>query len=190
MHELEPYHRWREHYVSEEDEWSPFFGMEYSEFEYTNKVYNYFLHPQWDDFGSNTLFLKILCADYDNGFAVIEFIGEWNDCIENDIMFLKRDIIDQLIGKGINHFILIGENVLNFHCSDDCYYEEWFDDVKEEGGWIACINFRDHALTEMEAGNLKYYLNMGGQLNNLLWRKLKPLELFTLVDNLIIKALV
>jgi len=27
-------------------------------------------------------------------------------------------------------FILIGENVLNFHSSDDCYYEEWFQDVE------------------------------------------------------------
>ena len=43
---------------------------------------------------------------------------------------------------------MIGENVLNFHASDDCYYEEWFQEV--EDGWIAAVNFRDHVLKELE----------------------------------------
>jgi hypothetical protein len=54
-------------------------------------------------------------VDYDSAYAIIELIGEWNDAIENDIMILKRDIIDVLIDQGVNQFILIGENVLNFH---------------------------------------------------------------------------
>ena len=41
-------------------------------------------------------------------------------------MFLKRNIIDELVGEGIDKFIMIGENVLNYHASDDSYYEEWF----------------------------------------------------------------
>lgn len=64
-------------------------------------------------------------------------------------MTLKRDIIDQMIAHGIHKFILIAENVLNFHSSDDCYYEEWVDDVVEEGGWVSslvCLNNPDMIL--------------------------------------------
>jgi hypothetical protein len=57
-------------------------------------------------------------------------------------MWFKRNVIDHLIGQGINQFILIGENILNFHGStDDDYYAEWFEEV--EDGWIAACNFRD-----------------------------------------------
>jgi len=45
-------------------------------------------------------------------------------------MHLKRNVIDVLVGERINKFILIGENVLNFHGSDDSYYEEWFEDAR------------------------------------------------------------
>src|ERR1700741_550312 len=119
MHEIEPYYNWRHLYTAEEDENSPFYGREYSEFEFSNTIYNYYIHPQWDDFGSQTLYIKILFVDYDQKYAVIEFIGEWNDAINNDIMLLKRDIVESMMRYGINKFILIGENVLNFHVSDD-----------------------------------------------------------------------
>ena len=64
MHAIEPHFNWRNLYVASEDYRSPFFEREYSEFEYTNKVYNFLLHPQWDDFGSETLFIKIIFADF------------------------------------------------------------------------------------------------------------------------------
>ena len=51
MHNIEPYYNWRHIYISEEDERSPFFGREYSEFEFTQAIYNYLIHPQWDEFG-------------------------------------------------------------------------------------------------------------------------------------------
>ena len=94
MQELEPFYNWRHLYQAENDERSPFFGREYSELYYTNTIYNFYIHPQWDEFGSNTLFLKVLYCDYDNQVAIIEFIGEWNDAINNDIMSLKREVID------------------------------------------------------------------------------------------------
>ena len=65
MQDIEPYYQWRELYIASEDELSPFHGVVYSEFEFSNTVYNYFIHPQWDDFGSNTLYLKIIFVDYD-----------------------------------------------------------------------------------------------------------------------------
>ena len=96
MHSIEPFYNWQHLYIASEDEESPFFGAEYSEFTFSNTVYNYYIHPQWDDMGSETLYLKILFVDYDEHYAVIELIGEWNDAINNDIMLLKRDIIDEL----------------------------------------------------------------------------------------------
>ena len=92
MHNIEPYFNWRDEYVSEEDDRSPFYGREYNEFQYTTKIYNYFIHPQWDDFGSPTLYTKILHADYDQGFAILEFIGEWNDCIHKRHHVFKKEI--------------------------------------------------------------------------------------------------
>ena len=79
MHDIEPYYRWRDDYIAAEDERSPFFETEYSEFEFDKMIYNYYIHPQWDCFGSQTLYIKILFVDYDRQYAIIEFIGEWND---------------------------------------------------------------------------------------------------------------
>jgi hypothetical protein len=107
MHEIEPYFQWRHLYTAEEDPQSIFFGQTYSEFEFSQTVYNYYIHPQWDSFGSKTLYLKILFVAYESNFAIIELIGEWNDAIENDCMLLKRDLIDCLLPKGIYKFILI-----------------------------------------------------------------------------------
>jgi len=180
MQDIEPYYNWREYYVSEEDPDSPFYGREYSEFEFSNTIYNFFIHPQWDDFGSSTLYLKILFADYHRGVAIIEMLGEWNDCLYNDIMFLKRDVIDELQRAGIQKFILIGENVLNFHAGDDDYYEEWFDEVGD--GWIACLNFRDHVEAEMIRAHVDRYFLLGAPFNDLNWRKYKPQGLVFLVE--------
>lgn len=183
MQDIEPYYAWRDLYIAAEDELSPFYGREYSEFVYSNTIYNYYIHPQWDDFGSSTLYLKTLYSDYDLGFAVIELIGEWNDAINNDIMMLKRDVIDPMLKTGISKFIIIGENVLNFHGSDDCYYQEWFDDV--EDGWIAAINFRPHVLSELSKYNIDYYLVYGGELDEMRWRNFSPPQLFQRVEQIV-----
>ena len=187
MHNIEPYFLWQHLYSAADDFNSPFYGREYSEFEYSNTIYNHYIHPQWDDIGSPTLFIKILYADYNEGYAIIELFGEWNDCINNDIMFLKRDIADQLILHGINKFILIGENILNFHASDDCYYEEWFEDMEE--GWIAAVNFRDHVLKEFNGANLDYYIVWGGQLEEINWRTYSPIQLFQNIESLVTKRI-
>src|SRR5690606_21238460 len=137
--DIEPHFQWIHLYNSEEDELSPFFENVHSEFEYSNTVYNFLIHPQWDQFGSSTLYLKIIFVDYEQQYAIIEFIGEWNDVLHNDIMFLKNEVLDLLMDEGINKFILIGENVLNFHASDDSYYEDWYNNLDD--GWIALVNF-------------------------------------------------
>ena len=76
MHDIEPFYNWRHIYTSEEDERSPFYGRSYSEFEFSLTIYNYYIHPQWDEFGSRTLYLKVIMADYEKHYAVIELIGE------------------------------------------------------------------------------------------------------------------
>lgn len=183
MHSIEPHYLWRHHYIASEDPNSPFFGTINSEFEFTDQVYNYLIHPQWDNMGSRTLYLKILFVDYDEGFAIIEFIGEWNDAIENDIMTLKRNIIEEMTSFQVDKFILIGENVLNFHHSDDCYYEEWFDEVEE--GWIALVNFQDHVIAEFEKAHIDHYFVMNGELEEIEWRTMSPTQLFERVSELV-----
>lgn len=183
MHTVEPYYHWRNLYIASEDEASPFYGRQYSEFEYQDKIYNYYIHPQWDPIGSPTLFLKVLYVDYDKGYAIIELIGEWNDAIENDIMTMKRDLIDEMIKMDIDKFLLIGENVLNFHSSDDCYYEEWTDDIDD--GWVAMINFHDHVLREMEDVGIDQYFIMGGEMEELDWRTYLPHQLFKKVKSIV-----
>lgn len=180
MHFIEPYFAWRNHYVAAEDPESPFFERVYSEFQYTDKIYNYYIHPQWDNIGSPTLFMKILMVDYAEGFAIFEFLGEWNDAITNDIMLLKREVVEPLIELGINKFILIGENVLNFHYSDDCYYEEWFEEV--EDGWIAMVNFHEHVSREFNTVHIDHYFVTGGQLEEQDWRTMQPYQFFEKVE--------
>ena len=189
MHDIEPYYNWRGYYVASEDPYSPFFEREYSEFEFTSKIYNYYIHPQWDSFGSQTLFMKILYCHYEQGFAVIEFIGEWNDLLYNDIMFLKREVIETMMDQGVSKFILIGENVLNFHFSDDSYYEEWFEDVNDRDGWIALMNIRDHVQEDISSANIDSYFVLGGKLNEMRWRTMNPDQLFESVERHVMRRL-
>lgn len=186
MHELEPYHNWRHLYTAEEDELSPLYGKEHSEFEFSNTVYNYYIHPQWDEFGSRTLYLKILYVDYDQNFAIIEFIGEWNDAVENDIMQLKRSVIDPMIAKGIHKYILITENVLNFHSSDESYYEEWNEDIKEEGGWIVMLNMPEYSHEEIRQARISHYVFL---MDYPAWRTHLPQHLCQLIDNKLLRLL-
>lgn len=189
MHAIEPFWNWRDLYMAEEDEYSPFFERAYSEFEFTHALYDHVIHPQWDEFGSTTLFIKLLFIDYEDGYAIIEMFGEWNDAINNDIMFLKRNVIDILIGNGVNRFIVIGENVLNFHGDQIDYYEEWYEDIIDEGGWIAFVNFNDHVISEMMKENIHFYMHSNEDLQALAWRKFNQDKLLILVEDKLLKAL-
>lgn len=184
MHDIEPFHKWRDQYIASEDRKSPFYGRVYSEFTFSNKVYNYFIHPQWDDFGSATIYMKILFVDYDAGYCFIELIGEWNDCLHNDIMFIKREIIDHLYEKGIRRFVLFCDNILNFHGSDNCYYEEWLEDIAEDGGWICLINTLEHVEREMVETQLQHYVIFGGIFNDFNWRRGKPEDVYYQIERM------
>jgi len=192
MHTIEPYHRWLKYYDSSVDDQSPFHGKEYNYDLYSETIYGYYIDPGWDFMGSETLYMKVLYANYGEGQVVIELIGEWNDAINNDVMHLKRNIVDHFVAQSIYKFILIGENVFNFHGSDDCYYEEWYEDVEDLGplgGWIAGIGFKDFVLDEMQQYNIDNYVNMGGSLQIDNWRTMNPMSFCQIVDRLIMRRL-
>jgi len=180
MQEIEPFYNWRHMYTAEEDKLSPFFGRSYSEFEYSQTLYNFYIHPQWDDFGSRTLYMKILFTDYDQHFAIIELLGEWNDAIENDIMTLRRDVTDLLYKQGICYFIIVAENVLNFHSSDDSYYEEWREQIEDERGWVAILNMPEQSKYDFKKARLTNYVEL---IEMDQWRTLKPEIIFQAVNS-------
>jgi len=186
MHYLEPFYNWRHIYIAEEDPRSPFYGRTYSEFEFSQTVYNYYIHPQWDDFGSRTLYLKIIYVDYELHFAIIEMIGEWNDAIENDIMELKREVMEKLADQGISKFILIAENVLNFHSGDKDYYEEWYEEVSDAEGWIVALNMPEATQYDFHKRKLNYFIEL---MEILEWRTYKPYHLFKKIDEQITNRL-
>ena len=86
MHTIEPFYNWRHIYITEEDKFSPFYKVHHNEFTYTKTVYNYFIHPQWDEFGSNTLYLKLIYTDYELNFCKVycyqirPIVDEYNNC--------------------------------------------------------------------------------------------------------------
>jgi hypothetical protein len=186
MHEIEPFYNWRHLYNSEEDEQSPFYGVEHSEFEFSNTVYNYYIHPQWDEFGSRTLYMKVLFVDYELNFAIIELIGEWNDAVENDIMQLKRSVIDLMIEQRIYKYILVTENVLNFHSSDTDYYEEWVEYIKDDGGWITAVNMPEQTQFDFHRSHIDRYMFF---IDCPKWRTYRPNVFFQLIDNQVLRFL-
>ena len=186
MHTLEPFYNWQHIYKSEEDKLCPFYGAEHSEFEFSKAVYNYYIHPQWDEFGSNTLYLKLIYTDYELNFCVIELIGEWNDTIENDIMTLKREVIDKMFENKIYKYILVCENVLNFHSGDKDYYEEWYENTSDENGWIVALNMPEQTQYDFKKRKLNQIIELMELID---WRSYKPYHLFKKIDEIIGKRL-
>ena len=186
MQNIEPYFNWRHIYAAEDDPLSPFYRRTYSEFEFSNTVYNYYIHPQWDDFGSRTLYMKILFADYEQNYAIIELLGEWNDAIENDIMTMRRNITDVMGAKGITKFILIAENVLNFHSSDDSYYQDWFEQLEDTSGWIVILDMPRQSQYDFINARLNNYIEL---MDFSQWRTLKPELVFEQIDDKMIKRI-
>ena len=113
-------------------------------------------------------------------------IGEWNDAIENDIMELKREVMDLLGKQGIIKFILITENVLNFHSSDKEYYMEWYEEVSEENGWIVALNMPEATQQDFKKKKLNYYIEL---MELIEWRAYKPYHLFRKIDDELMKRL-
>jgi tetratricopeptide (TPR) repeat protein len=79
-----------------------------------------------------------------------------------------------LSNMGIVHFILIGENILTFHSGDDDYYQEWIEEVSEEGGWVALLNLPKHVYNDFKDARIHHLFFMGSDYNTFNWRIFKP----------------
>lgn len=187
MHDLEPHYNWRHLYIASEDDRSPMYGHFNSEVYYTDSIYNFVIHPQWDNIGCEALFLKVLYCDYVEGYAVIELFGEWNDVIGNDIMTFKREIVDMMVDQGIDKFILVADNLLNFHGDITDYYDEWMEEIPD--GWIALLNARDHVKKEMADYHIDHYFLFGGTLDDVSWRTKTPRKMWQHVSSVAGKRL-
>jgi MFS superfamily sulfate permease-like transporter len=101
-------------------------------------------------------------------------------------MTLRRDVTDLLQKQGIIKFILIAENVLNFHSSDDSYYEEWKESVEEEGGWVAIVDMPIQSQYDFKKARLTNYVTL---LDFPQWRTIKPELVFNQIDDWMIRQL-
>ena len=187
MHTTDPFYNWRHLYQACEDSKSPLYGYFNSEVHFTDRIFDHVIHPQWDSIGCETLYLKVLYVDYAVGYAVIEFFGEWNDAVHNDIMRVKRDLIDEMLPIGIDKFILIGDNILNFHADETDYYDEWLEEVPD--GWMAFLNLRPHVLDELISYSIDMYFVLGGALDALNWRTKTPPQLYAQIAALVQRRL-
>ena len=187
MHDLEPFDRWTAQYSAALDPRSPYYGTKYHPTLCTHTIYNYYIHPQWDTIESSTLYVKVLWCDYDTHFVIIELLGEWNDILHNDIMLLKRNLIDLLLEQGIQKFLLLGENIMDFHADTDDYYQEWWDEL--EDGWVVGLNFRAHVAEEFKSARLTKYIWLEGGFGTVNWRKLTPIMLQQVIETLLSKYL-
>jgi MFS superfamily sulfate permease-like transporter len=101
-------------------------------------------------------------------------------------MEFKREVIDKLYAESITKFILITENVLNFHSSDKEYYEEWFEQVTDENGWIVALNMPEATQYDFKKKKLNYYIELMELID---WRVYKPYHLFKKIDDELSKRL-
>ncbi|MEO6819225.1 MAG: hypothetical protein ABI266_05565, partial [Ginsengibacter sp.] len=72
------------------------------------------------------------------------------------------------------------------HSSDDSYYEEWYEDVKENGGWIVFMNMPEATQHDFINSRLNNYVEL---INFVQWRTMKPELLFNQIDNLLLRRL-
>lgn len=179
MHDVEPYYGWLHLYSHEQDPNSPFHQVEHNLFEFDRAVYNYAAHPLWEDIESESLLVKILYADYEKGFAILEFLGEWNDLFDNDYKLLAENVLTYLIDAGIDKFIFICENVFHIYLEADDYYDAVQDEL--EDGWICLLRAREHVQEQLREFNIDGYFYWSEELDALAWRKLKPTQLFDIV---------
>ena len=180
LRDIEPFYGWLELYSHEEDVYSPFHEVEHNLFYYDRSINHIPAHPLWDHIGSESLLVKILYANYDQGYAIIELFGEWNDLFDNDFKLLAENCLTYLMDNRINKFILICENVFNIYLEADDYYQAMEEELEE--GWICTLRLRESVKEEMQAYGIAPYFYWNTELDAISWRKLKPFQLFQLID--------
>ncbi|MEZ4776821.1 MAG: hypothetical protein R3D00_26840 [Bacteroidia bacterium] len=179
LRDIEPFYGWLEIYSHDQDELSPFHEVQHNMFYYDRSINNIPAHPLWDDIGSESLLVKILYANYQEGYAIIELFGEWNDLFENDYKLFGENCLTYLIDNGIDKFILICENVFHIYLETDDYYQAIQEEM--EDGWICILKAKEEVREDMIQYGVSPYFFWSPVLDEINWRKLKPFQLFSLV---------
>lgn len=188
MHDVEPFDGWQLYYDANMDDRSPFRDADHQFHATTRQIYNYVANPLWEPIGSESLLVKILFADYDRGYGIIELIGEWNDLHQNDFKLLVEECLAIMQYEGINKFIFICENVFNIYVNDEDYYEAFTDELQD--GWVCLLRARDHVKEDFQSYGLDQYLFWSPQIDEIMWRKLRPWQLFEAAENVINRPLI
>ena len=89
MHAPEPYYAWRNHYIASNDLASPFTTGSTMSLPTTSRSTTTTSTHNGMSLGAKPSTPKC-CTPTTTRATVLEFIGEWNDCLFNDIMLLKR----------------------------------------------------------------------------------------------------
>ena len=71
--------------------------------------------------------------------------------------------------------------MFNFHGSDDCYYEEWYEEIKDEQGSIFFINMQKPVMDEIKLFGIQHFVNLGPDFQDINWRKMNPMDLMEFV---------
>ena len=67
--------------------------------------------------------------------------------------------------------------------------EEWFEDVNDDDGWIALVNFRDHVLEDFSKAYIDQYFVSGGNLNEVNWRTQHPHQFYEKISASVVKRI-
>jgi len=95
-------------------------------------------------------------------------------------MTLKRDVLEVFMNEGIYKFILIAENVLNFHSGDRDYYEELHEELSDADGWIVCLNMPTQTQYDFKQAKLNQFIELMDIHN---WRVYKPYHLYKKIND-------
>jgi len=76
--------------------------------------------------------------------------------------------------------------VLNFHSGDKDYYQEWYEEVSEENGWIVALNMSEATQYDFKRRKLNYYIEL---MEIIEWRTYRPYHLFKKIDDELMKRL-
>lgn len=185
--EVEPHYGWLGYYDHKMDKRSPFHHVEHNLFAYDRYIYTFEAHPLWDTIESESLLVKILYANYTQGYAIIELLGEWNDLFQNDFKLLCENCLTYLADEGITQYIFVAENVFNIYLDQDDYYEAFQEELGD--GWMCLLRARERVLDEMKRYNISPYFYWNDSLQDLHWRKLKPWQVYDLVKDSMQKLL-
>jgi hypothetical protein len=97
-------------------------------------------------------------------------------------MLLKRYVLEPFESESIHKFILIAENVLNFHSDGTDYYDELSQELRESGGWVVCLNMPYQSEIEFKQAGNHHFIEL---YNIPEWRSYRPFHLLRKVESLI-----